>query len=108
MLRPDFIDQFNRGEHPAYQAWVANNTNDWRPRAPMRLYHARGDEAVPYAMAAETQARMRSLGAEVGLVDVGNFEHVPAFFEALPLIKKWFDSFSPNPAPINNLLLMGN
>ena len=108
MLRPDFIEQFNRGEGPAYLAWVANNTNDWRPRAPMRLYHARGDECVPYAMAEQTQARMRSLGAEVGLVDVGDFEHIPAFFEALPLIKKWFDSFFPNPAPINSLLLTGD
>lgn len=108
MLRQDFIDQFNRGEHPAYQAWAANDTRNWRPRVPLRLYHARGDESVPYAVAELTQARMRSLGADVGLVNVGNFEHVPAFFEALPLIKKWFDSFSGNPAPINNLLLMGN
>lgn len=105
LLRPDFIDRFNRGEGPAYQAFLANNTNDWRPMAPLRLYHASGDEAVPYAMAEETQARMRSLGANVELVDVGDYEHVPAFFEALPLIKKWFDSFSRNPAPIANLLL---
>ena len=108
LLRPDFLDRFNRGEHPAYQAWVENNTNDWRPLAPVRLYHARGDEAVPYAMAAQTCAHMRSLGADVALVNVGDYEHVPAFFEALPLIKKWFDSFSPNAAPINNLLLMQN
>lgn len=94
MLRPDFIKKFNRRGNSAYLAWVVNNTNNWRPRAPMRLYHARGDEAVPYQVAAQTCALMRSLGANVKLIDVGNFEHVPAFFEALPKIKKWFDSFS--------------
>ncbi len=94
MLRPDFIEKFNRGGNSAYLAWVVNNTNNWRPRAPVRLYHARGDEAVPYEVAVQTCALMRSLGANVRLIDVGNFEHVPAFFQALPEIKKWFDSFS--------------
>jgi len=31
MLRPDFITKFNQGQHLAYVAWVANNTNDWVP-----------------------------------------------------------------------------
>jgi predicted esterase len=94
MLRPDFIKKFNRGGNSAYPAWVVNNTNNWRPRAPVRLYHARGDECCPYKVAAQTCALMRSMGANVKLIDVGNFEHVPAFIQALPEIKEWFDSFS--------------
>jgi len=93
MLRPEFIEKFNRGGNSAYLAWMVNSTNNWRPRAPVRLYHARGDEAVPFEVAVQTGALMRSLGANVRLIDVGNFEHVQAFFEALPKIKKWFDSF---------------
>jgi len=56
-------------------------------------------------MAVETCAFMNSLGAKVELIDVGNYDHVTAFFYALPEIKKWFDSFSFNPALINSLLL---
>ena len=51
MLRPDFLTKFNLGENLAYQVWIANDTYNWCPRAPMRLYQASGDEAVPYAMA---------------------------------------------------------
>ena len=48
---------------------------------------------------------MRSLGAKVELIDVGNYDHVTGFFQSLPMIKKWFDSFFFNSAPFNLLLI---
>jgi hypothetical protein len=92
LLTPAFIKKFNQGQHLGFQAWVANNTNAWRPQAPMRLYHAKGDEACPYEVAELTSNFMKSLGANVELIDVGNYHHVEAFVYALEKIKEWFDS----------------
>lgn len=93
MLQPDFIENFTQGLNLAYMAFVANNTNAWRPKAPVRLFHSRTDEAATFAAAELTAAFMKSLGADVEVVDVGNYEHVEAFPYALQAAKDWFDTF---------------
>jgi predicted esterase len=93
MLRPEFIKEFTQGRNPFYVAFTANNTNTWRPKAPIRLFHARGDEANPFEMSQLTAKYMKSLGVDVRVVDVGNYKHVDAFVYSLMAIKKWFDTF---------------
>src|SRR5205823_13113266 len=63
---------------PAYFARVTANGNDplrvrlrqnsvdqWRPRAPVRVYQSTDDEEAPYADAVVSVERLRSRGADV-------------------------------------------
>jgi len=93
MLRPEFIEEFTQGRNLFYLAFVANNTNAWCPKAPVRLYHARGDEANPFEMSQLTAKFMRRLGADIRVVDVGDHKHIDAFVYALMATKRWFDTF---------------
>ncbi|MFM9887316.1 MAG: alpha/beta hydrolase family protein [Burkholderiales bacterium] len=47
-----------------------SNVHDWKPEAPVRLFHGHEDETVPYASGARTLEAMQSRGAtQVGLTD---------------------------------------
>ena len=93
LLHTEFIEQFNQGLNSTYVAFVANSTNTWRPEAPTRLFHASGDEACSFQQAVLTARFMKSLGANVRVVDVGDYQHVEAFPYALQATKDWFDTF---------------
>jgi hypothetical protein len=46
------------------------NVHDWAPAAPLRLFHGRDDQTVPYVSATTTLQAMRSRGAaDVSLAD---------------------------------------
>jgi len=47
-----------------------SNVHDWVPAAPVRFFHGRDDQTVPYVSSAHTLRTMRSRGAsDVGLTD---------------------------------------
>jgi pimeloyl-ACP methyl ester carboxylesterase len=90
----------------AYYARVTANPNDplrirlrqnavdqWRPRAPLRVYHSPDDEEAPYADALVSVARLRSRGADVTVRPLtGGFDHVNSWIQAMPRAVAWFRS----------------
>ncbi|MEK6580118.1 MAG: lipase family protein [Bdellovibrionota bacterium] len=77
--------------HPFVQALRKNDVYDFKPLAPVRLYHGRADQTVPYENSEIAYRRMKSLGAEVSLINLGDsVTHGsgagPAFSKAL----EWF------------------
>ncbi len=62
-----------------------SNVHDWAPAAPLRLFHGRDDQTVPYVSSTHTLQAMRSRGAaDVDLTDCaaapsGHIDCVPPF-----------------------------
>jgi hypothetical protein len=85
----------NDRDAPLSRALRENDTYDWRPEMPMRLYYGTMDIDVPWQNALTAEARMQELGApDVLAVNVGPLSHGPAQLPAFIAARKWFDSFA--------------
>jgi dienelactone hydrolase len=58
---PTFIDDYLADDSAATER--RSNVHDWAPAAPLRLFHGRDDQTVPYVSATRTLAAMRARGA---------------------------------------------
>ncbi|MBL1090633.1 hypothetical protein JK360_14705 [Streptomyces sp. 9-7] len=70
---------------------VMDTTCDWRPDAPVHLFHARGDKDVAIAHSLHCQRQLTAQGADQQLSDVGEFDHSTTVLKALPQIVREFD-----------------
>lgn len=94
LLRPEFIAAVqSEPDHPVRVAAWLNDTYDWRPEAPLRMYHSAGDAVVPIGNAEVALAWMTDLGASVGLVVVSQtLGHGDAAIPCLIQSRQWFDT----------------
>jgi pimeloyl-ACP methyl ester carboxylesterase len=99
VLRPSLIESIlNNPDAPFSRAMRENETYDWAPRTPIRIYFATQDLQVTPQNARVAIARMRELGAQnVDTVNLGPLSHAAAQWPAFIGARKWFDSF---PAPV--------
>jgi hypothetical protein len=85
-------------EAPLSRALRLNETYDWAPRTPLRMYFATADLQVSPQNARTAIARMHELGAQnVDTVNLGALSHAAAQWPAIVDGKKWFDTFAPPP-----------
>ncbi len=82
-----FIDRYLADDAAALER--ESNVHDWSPIVPVRLYHGRDDQTVPYSASTRTLSSMQSRGAQsVSLTDCttapsGHLECVPSYFDFL-------------------------
>jgi fermentation-respiration switch protein FrsA (DUF1100 family) len=68
MFDPTFIDNYLADDSAAIER--QSNVHDWMPSAPLRFFHGRDDQTVPYVSSVQTLQTMRSRGAQdVSLTD---------------------------------------
>jgi hypothetical protein len=101
IVQPDVVNQvLTDPEAPLSRALRANDTYDWRPEMPMRLYYATADLDVWPQNTIIAEARMNELGApDVEAVNLGPLTHGAAQPFAVVAARRWFDSF-PAPAVV--------
>jgi len=97
ILRPDYQADFRTNiNNPFRQALLANNTYSWTPKAPVTLFHCRGDDVVPYANAEIAYQSFTNRGACcVSLVDPGApalLNHDDSYNPDLCEVLTWFES----------------
>ncbi len=84
-------------QHPSgafRRALIRNSTcTGWTPRAPVRLYAARGDTTVTQVNAQHCLQTIRAHHGHARLVQLGAVSHNISDFLALPKIVRWFDTF---------------
>ena len=82
------------GAHAFFRALRENDTDDFAPRAPVRIYVGTADEDVPpeNAFAIERTFKLRGSVSEV--VDLGPLNHELTAFAAFPLVRTWFDELA--------------
>jgi pimeloyl-ACP methyl ester carboxylesterase len=69
-----------------------NAVDQWRPHAPVRVYHSPEDEEVPYEDALVSVDRLRGRGADVTVEPLPGFDHVNSWIQAMPRAVTWFRS----------------
>ena len=98
ILTPLTLAMLDDPESPLREALRRNDTYDWTPTAPMRLYFGERDQQVAPFNAPFTAARMSARGAaDVQAVDLGPLNHGAAQWPAFIAARIWFDSL-PGPA----------
>jgi len=96
-LQPPYLDALrNQPNHPLRLALRDNDVIEWKPLAPLRLYHAHADEVVLYTNAVVTKNSFHRRGAtHVQLIDpdqIIDHNHGSSFWPSMQLAKTWFDS----------------
>ena len=79
-------------QHPLRVRLRENAVDEWRPYAPLRVYHSPDDEEVPYEDALVSVERLRSRGADVTVRPLPGFDHVNSWIQAMPRAVSWFRS----------------
>ena len=69
-----------------------NAVDQWRPHAPLLVYHSPDDEEVPYEDALMSVDRLRGRGADVTVEPHPDFDHVNSWIQAMPRAVTWFRS----------------
>ena len=75
-----------------YDGLEAAETANFAPKAPLRIHFGEDDTDVVPAEAHNGFARMRELGGNVQLFNLGPNRHETTVVAALPYVQQWFDS----------------
>lgn len=68
-----------------------NQTYQWLPKAPLRLYYGTKDTDVSPEDSKSAYNYMKPKGGNVELIEVGAFDHNETLIRALPGIQQWFN-----------------
>ncbi|MDB5281396.1 MAG: C-terminal target protein [Bacteroidota bacterium] len=87
-----------------------NNTYNWIPNSPVRMYFCRGDHNVPFQNAIVAYEKFRQSGALlVDTFDVsGTLDHVPCAQFAILFGTGWFDSLIYQPLISNGIVAVND
>jgi hypothetical protein len=107
VMQPQVIQTIlNDPDAPIARAMRANETYDWLPRTPLRMYYGSADVVVGPRNTLITLERMRELGAPdidaIELVGLSGepLTHATAQWPAYIAARRWFDTF---PVPVDNV-----
>jgi hypothetical protein len=67
-----------------------NAVDEWRPEAPIRIYHSPDDEEVDYTAALVSVDRLRRRGADVTVRTLPGFDHVNSWVQSMPRAVRYF------------------
>jgi len=91
-FRPAFVEgMMNKTETEMLNAFQVNSVHDWKPEAPLRLYHSSGDEYIPIEDSQNTVEKLKDNGADVTFVLLGERNHSASAIDMLSEIVPWFE-----------------
>lgn len=81
------------GEDVLKEKLSQNSVSDWKPNAPVRLYHGTSDEIVPFETSVSTYRNFKKNGAkQVELIPVEGGTHGSTFFPMLVSFITWVNT----------------
>jgi hypothetical protein len=94
LLKPSYYARVTTDANTPLRVRLRQNAVDqWRLRAPVRVYQSPNDEEAPFADALVSVERLRSRGGDVTFVPLrGGFDHVNSWIQAMPHAVSWFRS----------------
>lgn len=95
VLKPEVVQSFKiNPEHPLRKLLKENNTYDFLPKTPVRLYHCPHDEQVSYQNSIIAYDYFKANGLEnVSFVTPADLPHPDCALPSLLDCKQWFDTF---------------
>ncbi|WP_093609147.1 alpha/beta hydrolase [Streptomyces indicus] len=92
LLTPAFLERMRNPDGALLTALRSqDDTCDWKPKAPVRLYASAGDTDVPIGNATSCAADLARHGVRAPVLDQGDVDHVGSFMKAAPQTVRWFD-----------------
>jgi pimeloyl-ACP methyl ester carboxylesterase len=94
LLNPGFVKKLLDGREPQLiKALAANSIHNWSPASPVRLYHSRNDERIPFSDSKATFQNMINGGSKkVRLIELPGDNHYNSVFGFMELVIPWFES----------------
>ncbi|MBI3123030.1 MAG: hypothetical protein HYZ10_01365 [Ignavibacteriales bacterium] len=91
LLNQNFVNGYLNGtETTLTAAFSSNSLLDWKPTAPMRLYHGDADEYVPYENSVQAKNYFLTRGVNVELVTIPGGTHGSAALPSIVAAIEWF------------------
>lgn len=91
LINQNFAKNYLAGtETTLTSAFTSNSLLNWKPNAPMRLYHGDADEYVPYENSVQAKNYFLTQGANVELVTVPGGKHVSSALPSIVAAIEWF------------------
>jgi len=91
ILTPSYLEQLTTDHNERMRVRLRENAVDrWSPRAPVRVYHSRDDEEVPYDDALVSVDRLRRSGATITVRSFSGLDHANSWIQAMPRAIQWF------------------
>ena len=89
------LDDFESGNHDWFTDRIGENqTFDWKPIRPFRMYYGSNDKDVSPKDAINAYNRMKELGGNAELINLGSLNHLQSAYAALPKTRSFFDSLT--------------
>lgn len=87
------IETRQPADHPLLEIFHEQNTYEWVPLVPTRLYYCEPDEQTPFENSIFAEAQMNDLGAEdvQAIHTDSTLEHVDCAFYSIPLALDFFE-----------------
>ena len=91
LLNQNFVNGYLNGtETTLTAAFSSNSLLDWKPTAPMHLYHGDADEYVPYENSVQAKNYFLTRGVNVELVTIPGGTHGSAALPSIVAAIEWF------------------
>jgi len=99
MFGKQFLDDYDHGR-PTWllKAIAENESYQYKPNAPIRMYYGDADKDVSPADSIAAAEAMRALGGDVTAISTGNYDHVGSIVHAIVPIRRWFDEIAAGAA----------
>lgn len=82
-----------KGEDQLKQALAKNSVHDWKPKAPVRLYHGTADEIVPYSTSVTAYENFKKHGSKnIELIPLEGGKHGSSFAPMLLSLITWLNT----------------
>lgn len=96
MLNPTFEQAVrNDPNHPLRKAFQENDLVNWKPKAPIHLYHCAGDKDVPYQNSQMAYDQLKANGATIEFTTPSQTaDHGGCFVPAFLGSKGWIDALN--------------
>lgn len=97
LLRQKFIEDYLSGkETDIINTFEENSLVNWKPVAPMRLYHGNADEYVPYANSVRARDYFAAQGSNVELITIEGGTHYSSAIPSVVSAIAWFEELRLN------------
>ncbi len=91
LINQNFANSYLAGtEATLTSAFTSNSLLNWKPTAPMRLYHGDADEYVPYENSVQAKNYFLTQGVNVELVTIPGGKHVSSALPSIVAAIEWF------------------
>lgn len=92
LLTPEFYERLRHPDGALLTALKSQDDScDWKPKVPVRLYASAGDTDVPIGNARSCAADLAAHGVRAPVLDQGAVDHFGSFKKGGPKAVAWFD-----------------